>query len=199
MLYSILGYSKMEYLCYGYLRSQRGDNPITQRPNRKVRNRSVLTWGLNKYRLMKWKDFLIYTGLSIVVLAGFFSLYTHKAPEGDSGLTQEEAANFLKDEGAVRDVTHEIYLSSLKELDDPALVAYAQDVVEPRCPFYKPDGATYRACLVDLVTELKKGKDVNRVGTSEDFCTSLTKSYSGTEAGELQLTCVAYQLSRAHP
>ncbi|MDB5260332.1 MAG: hypothetical protein JWN37_563 [Candidatus Nomurabacteria bacterium] len=87
--------------------------------------------------------------------------------------------------------------SSLNDsINDPEFVKFSNTAIESKCPFYKPDGITYRQCLSDWeeALSLKSPKDIQtKVHLS---CEDFTKEYADAESlqgNELFLRCAIYR------
>ena len=88
----------------------------------------------------------------------------------------------------------ETHVTAVMNVNDQAFTTYALGALNDICPFYKPDGVTYRKCLSDLIGKEADGKAAAAVAAAEKYCTSISEQYSGIENLNLYLSCMAYKL-----
>lgn len=84
--------------------------------------------------------------------------------------------------------------SFIKEKD---FKQFAETVIEKRCPFYKPDGVTYRECLSDWEQNLESKLLTEQVDEVHAYCSTFTKKYveeTSIEGTELFLKCSIFKL-----
>lgn len=84
--------------------------------------------------------------------------------------------------------------SFIKEKD---FTQFAETVIEKRCPFYKPDGVTYRECLSDWEQSLESKLLTEQVDEVHAYCSTFTKKYvdeTSIEGTELFLKCSIFKL-----
>lgn len=91
----------------------------------------------------------------------------------------------------------ETHVTAVMNVNDQAFTTYALGELNDICPFYKPDGVTYRKCLSDLIGKESEGKATTTVAAAEKYCTSVSEQYSGIENANLYLSCTAYKLKAA--
>jgi hypothetical protein len=85
-------------------------------------------------------------------------------------------------------------LAGITEKD---FVAFAQNTIEKRCPFYKPDGVTYRQCLSDWEQDLESKSLSEQADEVHAYCSTFTKKYvdeESLEGQELFLKCAIFKL-----
>jgi hypothetical protein len=85
-------------------------------------------------------------------------------------------------------------LSGITEKD---FVTFAQNTIEPRCPFYKPDGATYRGCLGDWEQDLESKNLTEQNDEVHAYCSKFVAKYAdeqSLEGQELFLKCAIFKL-----
>jgi hypothetical protein len=76
-------------------------------------------------------------------------------------------------------------------------VTFASIEIDKRCPFYKPDGVSYKQCLSDWVDELSKPLLVEQIDEVYAYCEVFSKKYSESisfEQSELFTKCSIYKL-----
>ncbi|MDO8513929.1 MAG: hypothetical protein Q7S50_00070 [bacterium] len=90
----------------------------------------------------------------------------------------------------------EAHINAVRNVGDPAFVEYVAGPLQEICPFYIPDGVTYRDCLSDLVERGKAtyGGSKSNVVSSENYCQSISDQYTGIETVNLYFSCMAYKL-----
>lgn len=84
--------------------------------------------------------------------------------------------------------------SFIKEND---FVQFAKNTIEKRCPFYKPDGATYRECLSDWEQSLEDKVLIEQADEVHAYCSTFTSKYvddTSLEGSELFLKCSIFKL-----
>jgi hypothetical protein len=126
--------------------------------------------------------------LLVGVLIGW-KLGTHTASQVDD--LDVERAN--KQVGSLyANMNQNLYQS----IDDAGFVSYASTVIENRCPYYKPDGITYRQCLSDWEEELSAHHPLRKQTSTHAFCGDFTAKYTDPESlqgQELFLKCSIYK------
>lgn len=131
----------------------------------------------------------------VIVLVGIAILF--RIPQSDVSTENE---NQLPDsevmEATVRSTFAEAHITAVINTGDPTFSAYVQGPLQELCPFYIPDGITYRECLNQLVTREKEAYIGNKddIDSFENFCQSISDPYTGVETLNLYLSCMAYKL-----
>ena len=111
----------------------------------------------------------------------------------------------VKDDEQARlnQMVSDVYTSSHEEaisgVGDPQFTEFYRSTINPKCPFYEPDGASYRGCLLDWESALRDGfHDKAAEKKITDYCLSISDQYdAGLEATELNLECLIYKLTSA--
>lgn len=88
-------------------------------------------------------------------------------------------------------------VSSIPSYDDLDFQRFVRSRIEKRCPFYQPDGITYRACLSDWEESLVKEVIPELADEVHAYCDTFTKKYTepySLESTELFLKCSIYKL-----
>jgi hypothetical protein len=89
--------------------------------------------------------------------------------------------------------TNELYSG----ITDSGFITFASTVIDKRCPFYKPDGVTYKECLATWIDELSKPLMVEQIDEVHAYCEVFSKKYADNisfEQSELFTKCVIYKL-----
>ena len=98
----------------------------------------------------------------VVILLGAFGFWASSRPfqtqlESTMGVaSQEKSGITTNDDWDIREVYLKSHIASLLAFDDTGLVDFAVDLNET-CPYYEPDGITYRNCIFNLVKK-EEGK-----------------------------------------
>jgi len=96
----------------------------------------------------------------------------------------------------VKNVYSELNTDAISGGKDPKFSNFVLNELESLCPFYKPDGATYRGCLYNLLEKKKQlFKDSKALKEYEDYCGEVSKPYGGTQASDLFMSCMIYKLN----
>jgi len=85
---------------------------------------------------------------------------------------------------------------ALDEIGDPAFKEYMLTVLWLECPFYKDGGAVYRDCLWKARDEAKAAYSGQDGAEIESYCQDLGGRFEGLLAGEMAISCEAYQYSK---
>jgi len=104
---------------------------------------------------------------------------------------QEQAGQYVGN--LYKNMNTDLYVS-IQEKD---FVNFAITEIEKKCPFYKPDGVTYRGCLSDWEESLVSKSMVEQVDEVHAYCSNFTKRYADEtshEGTELFLKCSIYKL-----
>ena len=90
----------------------------------------------------------------------------------------------------------EAHIHAVTNVGDPAFVEYVAGPLQKICPFYIPDGVSYRDCLGQIVEQGKVAYIGNKddIDSFENFCQSISDPYTGVETLNLYLSCMAYKL-----
>ncbi len=93
-----------------------------------------------------------------------------------------------------------MHLSAIEEVGDANFLSFFKETINPKCPFYEPDGATYRSCLIDwkdgLLNVFNGGK--TSLNNAQSYCEEIDEKYPESLQGEeLYLDCMIYKLSSA--
>lgn len=88
--------------------------------------------------------------------------------------------------------------AAIASIGDPAFSSYVFDVLDKQCPFYVPDGASYRNCLWEVVDESESTytRSSSTPQEIDEQCQSLAAHLDGLVAGEIVLSCRAFKLSK---
>lgn len=95
----------------------------------------------------------------------------------------------------VTDAMKALYLG----IDDDKFVNFATSVIDKKCPFYVPDGATYHECLSSWVMSLEGKELVEALVETRGYCEMFSKKYSeqiSFQESELFSKCIIYTLSK---
>lgn len=139
---------------------------------------------------------ILYPLVSLLLLVIFFYFYHLSKNEITTNQdTKQEETNTetLNVLGIFEDMNTTL-MASIQEKD---FVQSAQTSIEGRCPFYKPDGATYRECLSDWEQSLEAKVLVEQADEVHAYCSNFTKKYSdetSLEGQELFLKCSIFKL-----
>ena len=141
-------------------------------------------------------DKKIYIGIILLIigfLIGWYAYQTKNLNDIKKNLeaSQEKTGQYVGE--IYKNMNADLY-ASIKEKD---FVQFATTVIEKRCPFYKPDGVTYRGCLSDWEEELANKSMVEQVDEVHAYCSMFTKKYTdetSLEGTELFLKCSIYKL-----
>lgn len=129
--------------------------------------------------------------LALLVLAGAVILTQW---QGADAPDQAESRNM---ERIVREAFAESHATAVANVEDDAFTAYVAGPLQHTCPFYVPDGVTYRQCLYYLVERQKtayKGSGAS-AASYEKYCESISDEYTGIEQINLYQSCLAYKFS----
>jgi|GEM_PF-5579623 len=92
-------------------------------------------------------------------------------------------------------IGHEMLNDAVANAEIPGFYKYYFTKIESTCPFYEPDGATYRECLLNLMENKKTQKSKSEINNADNFCNKVNAEYgSGLEAVELYLDCMIFEL-----
>lgn len=134
--------------------------------------------------------------LAAIVLIGIAILF--RIPQSDVSAEKESKqpdAEITEAGVVVLKVFAEAHINAVINVGDPAFVAYVTGPLQKICPFYVPDGVTYRDCLNQLV-ERKKAAYTGKkddIDSFENYCQSISDQYTGIETMNLYFSCMAYK------
>jgi hypothetical protein len=126
-------------------------------------------------------------------------------PKNDSSLqntsfattTITSSSTVLKDFSTTTKEKEEV-VTLYDGISDAGFVQFAKEIIDVRCPFYVPDGATYRDCLSSWVAKMEQASLVEQVDEVHAYCEMFSKKFASQisfEMGELFSKCVLYRLS----
>lgn len=140
--------------------------------------------------------------LAIAVFAlvfGVTALVKEGLVEEPSQVAQNsDAEDFAEEIKEIKNNYRNSYIASIDEIGDPNLTSFVLNDLQLACPYYEPDGATYRECLYDFVEgkKLETGATASQIEAFDDYCLSIFTKYKDTLADiELYQSCMAYKLS----
>ncbi len=126
-----------------------------------------------------------------LILLAFIIGWTFSKNSHTTKITNpEEIEQYVGD--IYKNMNSDLYAS----IDDKKFVQFATTTIEKKCPFYKPDGITYRACLSDWEQELEGKNLVEQNDEIHAYCSTFTQKYTDETslAGqELFLKCAIYK------
>lgn len=134
--------------------------------------------------------------ISIIILVIIFFWYGYSLGQNKNKIpivTNTDTKTSTSSSGLSGDTPANLY-SFIKEKD---FKQFAETVIEKRCPFYKPDGVTYRECLADWDQELESKLLTEQVDEVHAYCSTFTKKYvdeTSIEGTELFLKCSIFKL-----
>ena len=141
--------------------------------------------------------------LVVFVAAVYLLYYLPKYPDGQ--VANPNPVNVNSDEQTQKELNEQYltvatkgFYEAIDGVHDPAFSAYSHSVLDTRCPFYKPDGASYRECLWGLVEEKEAVYKKTSPSSKEidDSCQAIASDLGGLQAGEIVLLCRAFKLSQ---
>ena len=155
-------------------------------------NNKILNYGI-----------LILVGL---ILTGSYVYWaTGQANESYSSSDYVELSDEVKEEilqdliAEGRNIFQEGHARAIADVGDPKFTEFVATVIEPLCPFYYPDGASYRSCLYDLAAE-KRAKfsgDAEAVKAIEDYCfNNISEDRDSLSFREVYSKCLIYKFSQ---
>lgn len=110
-----------------------------------------------------------------------------------------EEVNYTSPKAEVQNGTSTQDIGIYSDISEKDFVDFASSTIEVKCPFYVPDGATYRECLASWVDELQQGRatesDINAINL---YCEKFTKNYQSKQslaASELFIKCTIFKLT----
>ena len=137
--------------------------------------------------------------LAALVLIGIVVLYRIPLTIVPVEKVDKQAdAEFTDGEMDVLRVFAEVHINAVTNVGDPAFVEYVAGPLQKICPFYVPDGVTYRDCLSNLVERGKAayGGNKSEITGFENYCQSISDQYNaGVESLNLYFSCMAYKLN----
>ncbi|HEY4512773.1 MAG TPA: hypothetical protein VJH63_03940 [Candidatus Paceibacterota bacterium] len=129
-------------------------------------------------------------------------LSLHQNIESEGHFTNEEFNNASQEEQAamVKSVYIRVHRDAVKNADIPGFYEFYVKEINTKCPFYEPDGVSYRSCLNDLLDKTKKesalSKALGNIESVEGYCNETASPYEpGNEAVSLFLDCMIFKLS----
>ncbi len=136
----------------------------------------------------------------LVIIAIIFILQSARVRNNHQGGIMSETKNADELASYAKGLYVRMHLSSIEEVGDVNFTSFVKETIDLKCPFYEPDGATYRGCLIDWKDELLKvfkGSKIN-LDNIQSYCEGISNKYSGSlEGEELWLDCMIYKLSPA--
>ena len=134
---------------------------------------------------------IFFVSLATIVLASFV-IYRNI-------FVSTEEVNYTPPNAQVQIATSTQVTGIYSDISEKDFVTFASTTIEKRCPFYVPDGASYRECLATWVDELQQGRatesDINAINL---YCETFTKNYQSQQslaASELFIKCTIFKLT----
>jgi hypothetical protein len=143
-------------------------------------------------------SYIIIVLLSIGIAMGGYALYEyHEQHKNKEAYTAPKTLIKETSKKIEATTTKNIGNSLYAGITDVPFVTFATTVIDKRCPFYIPDGTTYRECLTDWVDELSKKLLVEQVDEVHAYCEMFSAKYADAisfESSELFTKCSIYKL-----
>lgn len=131
------------------------------------------------------------------------SLYVDQPAETYTDLNTATTTETNRNEDLVKQA-RQIYTDSntavIAGIEDREMANYIANVILVKCPFYEPDGVSYRECLINLREKAENNFRGSKTTLEVfgDYCHNIAKEYEGSlVAGELWNQCMIYKLSSA--
>lgn len=140
------------------------------------------------------KKISIFISLASVLVISLGAYFIYNYIYLGSKIETPKDENYLSEE--LRSEYFDIHLSALRKVEDPEFYNYVVSELEPACPFYDPDGKTYRNCLVSLIKQHLSApkKSAEEVDAIKEYCNFISKPYMGElEATDLYNSCMVYK------
>lgn len=110
-----------------------------------------------------------------------------------------EEVNYTSPQVQVENATSSQMVGIYSDINEKDFVLFASSTIETRCPFYVPDGVTYRECLAAWTEELQQGRatesDIKAINL---YCETFTKNYQSKQSlasSELFIKCTLFKLT----
>ena len=135
----------------------------------------------------------IFLPVFVIILVIIFFWYGYSLGKNKSSTVTNLNSKTASSSNEMNNNTANLY-SFIKEKD---FTQFAETVIEKRCPFYKPDGVTYRECLADWDQELESKLLTEQVDEVHAYYSTFTKKYvdeTSIEGTELFLKCSIFKL-----
>lgn len=85
------------------------------------------------------------------------------------------------------------------DIEEKDFVLFASSNIEKRCPFYVPDGSSYRECLSDWMNSIQLKAIDEEITEVNNYCQTFTAKYQDTQSlagSELFMKCVIFTFSK---
>lgn len=139
---------------------------------------------------------VILAAIGLAALLGFFLLRVHT-----DNISQTSKQVVSNDESAVdlSAIYWDSYMAAVVAAKDQSFTNFVLFDLQAKCPFYKPDGTSYRDCLNRLIDkEISGFKGGSKtIETIKNDCGKESAQYIGdltNTALSLSLSCEAYRL-----
>lgn len=153
---------------------------------------SIQTWDGTSAKERAWSDKQEIRSVSAFVLLSISLLFQLLAIASSAKLHITTTSNEL----LAND-----YTVDLRLIADPGFTKFVSSILIDRCPYYEPDGVSYRSCLHRLLEEkvaLYPSRS-NMLSSIESQCEKMMVPNTGNASGEIVLLCKAYYLSTNDP
>lgn len=141
----------------------------------------------------------IFVSVVIIASASTFLLIQNKT-EPTSSIRNDDTAHTEEDYGTmVFDVYSGMHVGGLKAFHDHELMVFYENDLQKTCPFYKPNGVSYRDCVVVLQEKerARLAKNLSAISTVEKYCSDgAAQTMDDTSLGYVDIynTCMVYRL-----
>lgn len=91
---------------------------------------------------------------------------------------------------------------AILQTKDDDFLKYIHENLDIKCPFYQPDGVTYRMCLGEVLTDYedKLFLDTKVLENIENYCTNMSEPYQpGVGAYDIYTSCMIYKIVKNVP
>ena len=139
----------------------------------------------------KYKNIILLLIIAFILGWLFSTYYSKKTVYEEIKINQEEVNSYVDD--VYRNMNTNLY----EAIEEKDFVSFAINSIEKKCPFYIPDGSTYRGCLYDWADELRAKSLPEQVDEVHNYCSLITEKYTDSnslEGHEIFAKCVIFKL-----
>lgn len=136
-------------------------------------------------------------GLSIIVLLFICArvFFTTKTTYQNISSVAPQQTDYISD---IKQVYWQGHMDAVVAVGNTAFTSFVLFDLQTACPFYVPNGVTYRDCMTAYIAKEQadfKGTKT-QIQQSENYCLGISKQYvDGIEGTNLYQSCMAFKLS----
>lgn len=118
--------------------------------------------------------------------------------EKTDGFEEDKEVDKLVED--IKEIYWDIHMKTVVSVGDRAFTSFVLFELQDTCPYYEPDGYSYRNCIYKYVENKKTISTNIQIQRADSYCRLIEKEDLESQVGgDFLLTCMAYKLTMHDP